>query len=160
MKTVAESNSIRGFEKLVLLLDEAPLDLLHRAVVGGCLYPAHEFLLGPWNGVWRFMVFFFVALLVLRFGIGVARTAFPASAELKQAWRERRTLSKAYDSYQWRKLSGYGVGMLIFQIYWGHGYGTERSALYLASACIVAGIAGRIIWSRRAAMLQPAPSRQ
>ncbi len=156
----ANTNQLSGIEKLLWLLDENPLHTLHRALIGACLLPAHDLLMGRWNGVWRFAMFFFVTLLALRIGVGVVRVAFPASAALKQAWRERRTLSKAYDSYQWRKLSGYGMGLLLYLIYSGRGYGSERGALYFASACLVAGIAGRIFWSRRAALLKPVPSGQ
>ena len=73
------SNQVRGFEKCVWLLDEMPLDMVHRAGIGFLMLPAHDALFGRGAGLWRFIAFFFVTLLVLKFGLGVVRRFFPAS---------------------------------------------------------------------------------
>jgi hypothetical protein len=147
----AASTQVHGFEKCVWLLDETPLDIVHRAGLGALMVPAHEALLGRDTALWRFVAFFFVALLVLKFGLGVVRRFFPASSELKSAWRERRMLGKAYDSYQWRKLVGYGAGLLAFLLGSGRG---QNPTIYFAVGCIVAGIVGTVCWQRRRASLQ------
>lgn len=152
----AASTQVHGFEKCVWLLDETPLDMVHRAALGAVMIPACEMFLGRDVALWKFAGFFFVALFVMKMGLGVVRRFFPASAELKSAWRERRMLSKAYDSYQWRKLVGYGAGMLAFLLGSGRG---QDPATYFAVGCIVAGIVGTVCWQRRRASLQaPTPA--
>jgi hypothetical protein len=154
MNTV-DSTHVHGFEKCVWLLDETPLDIVHRAGLGALMVPAHEALFGRDAALWRFAAFFFAVLLVLKFGLGVVRRFFPASSELNSAWRERRMLGKAYDSYQWRKLVGYGVGLLAFLFGSGRG---QNPATYFAAGCVVAGIVGAVCWQRRRASLQaPTP---
>jgi hypothetical protein len=145
MNTVA-SNQVHGVERWVWLLDETPLDMVHRAGIGFLMFPAHEALFGREAGLSKFIAFFFAVLLVMKFGLGVGRRFFPASAELKAAWRERRMLGKAYDSYQWRKLMGYGTGLLAFLLWSGRGPG---AVLSFAIGCIVAGIIGTIVWRQR-----------
>ncbi len=140
------SNQVRGIEKAIWLLDEAPLDTLHRAVLGFGLLPLQQLVLGSGAAATAIVAFVLAALLVLKFGFGVVRRLFPASAELKAAWRERRMLGKAYDSYEWQKMLGYGLGMLAFQ-FWSRPSHEFYTAF--AGACIFAGILGTICWQVR-----------
>lgn len=150
----AASTQVRGLEKCVWLLDETPLDLVHRAGLGALMVPAYEALLGRNSGLWTFICLFFAALFVMKMGMGVVRRFFPASSELKTAWRDRRMLGKAYDSYQWRKLAGYGAGMLAYLLWSGRG---QSSATLFAGGCILAGIVGTICWHRRRASFVVSP---
>lgn len=147
------SEQVRGFDKCLWVLDETPLDMIHRAALGAILLPAYETAFGRGPGLGRFVAFFFAVLLVFKFGMGFVRRLFPASAALKAAWRERRMLGKAYDSYQWRKQFGYGLGLLAFLLFSGR----EVGAFHIfAGGCIVAGIIGIVIWRQRRASLVPA----
>jgi hypothetical protein len=140
------SNQVRGIESVIWLLDEAPLDTLHRAVIGFGLLPLQQLVLGSGASATALVAFVLATLLVLKFGFGLVRRLFPASAELKAAWRERRMLGKAYDSYEWQKMLGYGLGMLAFQ-FWSrppHGVYTV-----FAGVCTFAGILGTICWQVR-----------
>lgn len=142
----AGSNQLRGIEKLLWLLDEVPLDTLHRAVLGFGLPPFQQLALGSGATATLHVACLLGTLLVLKFGFGVVRRFFPASAELKAAWRERRMLGKAYDSYEWQKMLGYGLGMMAFNL-WSRPAQSFHTGI--AASCLLAGILGTIFWQLR-----------
>ena len=139
-------NQPRGIEKLLWLLDEFPLDTLHRAVIGFGILPLQQLVLGSGGTATTHIAFLLGTLLVLKFGFGVVRRFFPASAELKAAWRERRMRGKSYDSYEWQKMLGYGLGMVAWQFY---SRPEQSFQTVIAAGCLVAGILGTIAWQLR-----------
>jgi hypothetical protein len=146
----ASSNNLRGFEKLIWLLDEPPLDTLHRVAIGFGLLPLHAQVLGRDSAPWQLVLFVLLLLFVLKLGFGVLRSLLPVSAGLKAAWKERRVLGKSYDSYQWKKMLGFGPGMLAYLFWSGQASGFP---LLFAALCTAAGVWGMIHWQGRKRVL-------
>jgi hypothetical protein len=97
-----------------------------------------------------------VALAVVLFGLkafaAVARRLVPATPAVRSRWEWRRQLARYYDSYQWRKLVWFGVGILVAAAA-SPGQGPE---LRLGVACLVSGALGELAWRRTG--LGPKPS--
>ncbi len=148
----ANSNQVHGIEKLVWSLDEAPLDTLHRVAIGFILLPLHAMVLGKESAPWQLVLFVLLLLFGFKFGFGMLRRLMPFSGELKSAWKERRVLGKSYDSYQWKKMLGFGLGMGAYLFWSGQAHGFP---LVFASLCAVSGGWGMIRWQGRKKALAP-----
>ncbi|MGB8326131.1 MAG: hypothetical protein WCE48_00990 [Steroidobacteraceae bacterium] len=133
-------------ERLVFAIESFPFDVIYRGAIGFGLVPAYLSALsasGLRDSSWKFILFFLGLLLALRVVPAVMRRALPFSRELRQRWVERRACAKAYDSYQWKKLLGIGMGLIAYL----RESGTSRTdTLLIASICCLAGAAGWIAW--------------
>ena len=145
MNTVPNSQ-MSAAEKMVLSLETPPWDSLYRAVIGACLMPAFYRVVGGNDSVWKLFVFFLAVLVALRLVPGMLRRVLPFSREVKAIWADRRALARRYDSYQWRKLFGLGLGWLIYFFVSGETWPAGR---FLAGACLVAGAMGLVGWLKR-----------
>ena len=150
------SGQIGSVERLVLSLETAPWDSAYRALIGHGVMPAFLRLFGDDGAPWKLFVFFLVVLAALRIVPGVLRRVLPFSREVKTVWADRRALSKRYDSYQWRKLFGLGLGWLLYLLVSGKAQGAP---LLLAITCVIAGALGLTFWLRTSRVLatQQAP---
>lgn len=137
---------------MILSVEDLPWNVLYRAVVGYFLMPAYGRLFGGNETAWKLVAFFLLVLAALRVVPGMVRRVLPFSPAVKTVWAERRALAKRFDSYQWRKLFGLGLGWTIYLIHSGQGHG---AALFLAVACVAAGAIGFIFWHSRR---KPLPS--
>jgi hypothetical protein len=135
---------------MILALENPPWDSLYRAVIGWFLMPAYLRLAGTDAAHWIIFAFFLAVLAALRVVPGLLRRVLPFSRELKSVWAERRALAKRYDSYQWRKLFGLGLGWLAFLVVAGLAQGVP---LLLAVASLVAGALGLAFWHQRSKVL-------
>ena len=91
----------------------------------------------------RLFAFFLLILFLLRVVPAILRHLLPFSQELQRRWFDRRRLAKHYDSYQWRKLLWFGVGLAAYLAL----YGTARGAQgILTIVCLVAGALGEVRW--------------
>ena len=137
--------------KLILGFENPPWDVLYRVVIGYSIMPVTVHLVGHSPAALQLLAVFLAVLVSLRIIPGVLRRALPFSREVKNAWAERRAVAKRYDSYQWRKLFGIGVGLLVYVP-----RNFQYSAFYLALACVIAGLAGDYLWlkHKRASLSQ------
>ena len=154
--TTATSEQFSAADRLVLSLEAPPLDSLYRAVIGFLIMPAYLVVVGESADAWKLCLFFLALLVALRIGPGLIRRVIPFSRAVKAVWAERRTWGKIYDSYQWRKLFGLGLGWLI-QLFLSDK--TQGLPLLMASACLISGAIGLVCWTRRIKVLaaQTAP---
>lgn len=130
---------------MVLGLENFPCGIIYRALIGWFLMPMCLPLVGGSARPGMLLVFFLLVLLALRVGPGILRRVLPFSRAIKEVWAERRALSKRFDSYQWRKLFGLGLGWLGYLLV----SGTARNfPLILAMACLFAGALGLAFWHR------------
>lgn len=140
------SGQISGGGRIILSLEDLPWHVLYRAVIGYFLVPAYGRLFGGQASAWKLVALFLLLLAALRVVPGILRRLLPFSPAVKMVWAERRALARRYDSYQWRKLFGLGLGCSIYLIRSGQAHGT---ALFLAAGCIVGGTLGLICWHSR-----------
>ena len=84
-----------------------------------------------------------VTVLAMRVIPAAVRMVVPFSPEARRIWAGRRTLAKAWDSYQWQKLFYIGVGLSFYSVFSGE-LSVFRVALCLS--CVVFGAVGVIQW--------------
>lgn len=135
---------------MILALETPPWDSAYRALIGYSLMPAYLHLSGGNGATWKLLAFFLAILVALRIVPGILRRVLPFSREVKTIWADRRALAKRYDSYQWRKLFGLGLGWLIYLLVHGEGWTAAR---FLAGACLVSGALGLALWHRQSRRL-------
>lgn len=135
-------------DRLLLSIEEFPLNILYRAAIGFSLLPIYLWCVGRLHLVDSTgLLLLFVAgvLVALRIVPGLLRRLLPASPHVRKIWAERRHCAQAYDSFQWRKVFGLGLGWLAQLTLTNN---TRVDALTLAIAFLLAGGAGQIFWVR------------
>ena len=135
-------------DRFLLSIESFPIGVLWRAAVGFGLMPAYFALLalaGTRDTTATLLLFLLALFVALRMAPAVLRRLVPASPEVRQAWAQRRALAKSYDSFQWRKLLGLGLGWLAWML---TRHAVRVDALLLASLFVVGGFAGHLVWSR------------
>src|SRR5258705_344801 len=105
------TEQLGAFERALAMVDEMPGVLVYRALVGYALGPLSLAVTAEPLRSWLFAPLFLAVLVALRIVPGVTRRLFPFSPALRGVWLERRLLARRYDSYQWRKLVGFGCGL-------------------------------------------------
>jgi hypothetical protein len=133
-----------SLEKLIVALDAPLTDILWRAAVGFCFLPNYLNLIGIDSWV-PLLLCLLGTLFAMRLGAGVARAVLPFSRAAKDTWAARRALGKEFDSYQWRKLLGFGAGMLGFVTIQRQ---ATPKAWILAAVLVAAGCLGSLFWWR------------
>ena len=144
------SGQIGSVEKMVLALETPPWDSAYRAVIGYGVMPVYLRLPGESGASWKLFVFFLAVLVALRIVPAMMRRVLPFSREVKSVWADRRALAKRYDSYQWRKLFGLGLGWLLYLLVSGKAQGAP---LFLSVASVIAGAFGLTFWLRASRVL-------
>ena len=140
-----------GFsDKMLLAIESRPWDVLYRAVLGFATLWAFTRLRGPGTSDWLLAPFLLALFLALRVGPAVLRKAFPFSEAVKQVWAERRQLAKRYDSYQWQKLLGFGMGLALYLVVFKP---SSMPIVVIAVGCLLAGILGTLLWHVHARQL-------
>jgi hypothetical protein len=135
-------------DRLLLSIEEFPLNILYRAAIGFSLLPIYLWCVAHLqlvDSTSLLLVFVAAVLIALRIVPGLLRRLVPASREVRTVWAERRQAAQAFDSFQWRKLLGLGLGWLA-QLSFTHN--TRFDALALAISFVLAGGAGQLIWIR------------
>jgi len=135
---------------MVLALESFPLDILYRAAIGWSLMPAYLRFSSGERAEWKLFVLLLLVLVALRIVPGVLRRALPVSQAVKEVWAERRALARRYDSYQWRKLFGLGLGWLAQLVVSGENWSGAR---IMAGACLAAGALGLAFWCKQSRSL-------
>ena len=135
---------MKGFEQLLVKLDDGPWTACSRALLGFLIVPAASQLIGETaRTAWGLAGFFLGALFLVRLVPAVARAVVPFSQASLNVWGYRRGLGKRYDSYQWQKLLWVGLGM-FGQILVAREF--PRAAVTLSMLCIGTGLVGLIAW--------------
>jgi hypothetical protein len=142
-------------ERLIVALDAPFTDILWRAAVGFFFLPNYFSFVGS-GSWWVLIACLLVVLFAMRVAAGVARAVLPFSAAAKQTWAARRALGKEYDSYQWRKLLGFGAGMVGYLAMQRQ---ANPKALALAVVVLGAGLVGSLFWWRLRTLASSAPAR-
>src|SRR5262252_5452301 len=137
--------SLTPIERALLLVDAPGIDTLWRAAVGYLLLPLHAFVTGTLHLGMSLTPWLLLTLLAMRVGPAVLRKLLPFPAGARTAWEVRRALGKEFDSYQWRKLAGFGAGWLTYLVLHQQ---TQGRVFVSALVCLVAGIAGWFFWLR------------
>jgi len=131
-------------ETLLLRLETGPWDVLYRALIGfGTIAAFARFRSESWSE-WSLLVWLLCVLAALRVGAAVARKVLPFSESAQRTWAERRGLTKRYDSYQWQKLRGFGIGLALYMVAVKQ---FTRPQAVIAAACLVFGVIASLRWS-------------
>ncbi len=136
---------MKSVERLLVGLETRPWDLLYRAGIGfATLFLASR----PWivsgsDSGWVLVPVLLAVLLALRVIPVVMRKLVPFSKSAQEVWVQRRTIAKRYDSYQWQKLFGFGIGLALYTVLSGQ-LSTARIAV--STACLLCGALGMIRW--------------
>lgn len=133
-------------DQLLLSVEKFPLSLLYRAALGAVLLPLYQACIdsaGLSDSAAHFILFVALVLFALRVVPGLLRRFIPASREVLTVWAERREFAQIYDSFQWRKLLGLGLG-LAAGLFINHE--SRRDAVAIAILFVVGGLAGEFYW--------------
>ena len=111
------TDEFSAYERTLLLLDQSPCGELYRIAIGYFLVPLSsssssasvhpELTLACW---------FLGVLLALRLVPVVIRKILPFPERVVAVWAERRQIAKRFDSYQWRKLVWFGIGLSAYAV--------------------------------------------
>jgi len=141
--TLASKAPAGSVPVMVRCTDVSAFAAVCRTVLGFLLFPTFM-ALSPADAVNRWLLPYFLAiLLALRIVPAVLRQLLPFSREVQAHWFRYRILAKRYDSYQWRKLLWFGLGMIAYIAMRGDALPVQA---YLAASCTVAGLIGAIRW--------------
>ena len=135
-------------DRFLLTVESLPISVLWRAAIGFGLMPAYFAAISRvgWRDSTGTLLLFLLAVLVaLRVVPALLRRLVPASPEVRQTWANRRALAKSYDSFQWRKLLGLGLGWLAWML---ARHAVRIDAIVLASVFLIGGLAGQLVWAR------------
>lgn len=130
-------------EKILIGIGKHPWDLLYRAAAGffAATVAARSDVLAHPKSIYVGVIL--LVLFLLRFVPAVLRRLMPVSDTVRGIWAMRRHVSKYYDSYQWCKLFGFGIGVALhsFAI---QGWRPLEAAV--ASICVLSGSLGMFRW--------------
>jgi hypothetical protein len=139
------------FDQIYINLDKGIPGALLRIVLGILFVPAVA-VVNPQAGLGTMTALLLAMLFAIKLFAGVSRKLAPASTLVRSHWEWRRNLARYYDSYQWRKLLWFGVGILVGgALHW-----SETTPQWLLGlACVVAGAVAEIMWRRHRLSLDP-----
>jgi len=137
--SIAPSNS----QKLLLTIDEFPLDAIWRSAAGFAVFPLTDLLFEKKDSIRFSLVGLFFVLLMTRLLPLLIRKIIPFSISVQQIWSERRVTAKKVDSYQWKKLLWIGLGMLSYVVVSGLFW---KGRVFIALACVLSGGVGMLRW--------------
>ncbi len=132
-------------ERVLLALDVGLPGAIFRVALGVAWVIALR-LLAPGAGLLGAAASLAAVLFGLKALTAIARRLLPATPTVRAQWEWRRNLARNYDSYQWRKLVWFGVGILAAAV----AASTQRGVweVRLGLACILSGALGEVAWRR------------
>jgi hypothetical protein len=146
------AEKIGAIERILLRLDDPPVRELIQFMLGYLTVPTWQRVVRSDGPGWTLIPFFLGVLLAIRLLPMVARKLIRFSSQVRNHWAKRRQLAKRFDSYQWRKLLGMGVGIGAYA--WSD---MSKEGLLLAAVCVFSGAVGWLVWQFKVA--QPGASR-
>ena len=147
--TITSPTIIRAHERLLVLIDQPPWSDLYRVGIGYVMLPLFFYMFGKEAADWYLVLWFIGILVALRLLPVVCRKVLPFSREVKDVWSERRQTAKHFDSYQWQKLSWFGIGLAGYVVLSGTFDGLVCA---LTVFCLLSGGVGVLMWWRRTAV--------
>jgi hypothetical protein len=134
---------MRILEGVVRRVDTPAWHAVYRLMMGSSLLPLFGWWSDSGHADWRLVPFFLVMLLMLRLVPAVVRHLVPFPADACARWSHRRLLAKHFDSYQWRKLLWFGLGLAASMVFFRR---AEGATTLLVVACLVGGGLGAWRW--------------
>ena len=144
----ASSAQLPAYERLILLIEQYPCSAFYRIGLGCVLPLLYCRISSKEDSEWFLILWFLSCLFAIRLFPAVFRKVFPFSKEVKGIWAERREIAKRYDSYQWRKLIWFGIGMACYVVLSGT---WNAVVVALTAFCVVGGGIGVFVWRKRSA---------
>jgi len=138
-------------EKVLVNLDIGVPGALLRVGLGALFVPLVE-AAHPRASLWTLGALLLVSLFAIKVAAAAGRRVVPASDGVRAQWEWRRNLARYYDSYQWRKLVWFGVGIMIGGAV---GWPGTRPQWILGLVCFAAGAAAEPLWRRHHLALTP-----
>jgi len=131
-------------ERVLLNLDVGLPGAILRVALGASLAVVLHLLL-PSAGLAASAGWLAAMLFGLKAFTAVARKVLPTTPAVRATWEWRRNLARYYDSYQWRKLVWFGVGILAAtgvsrQQWWG---------MRLGAGCLLSGALAELAWRQK-----------
>src|SRR5262245_49453647 len=136
-------------ERIIASLDDYPWSAIWRIALGFLFALLYQRASSDHRSQWFLVAWFLILLLSLRIVPTLLRKLFPFSYGLTVTWQERRGTAKTYDSYQWAKLTWFGIGIAFQMSFWG---AWNEIASMLVLFCILAGGWGLAIWQLKYAV--------
>lgn len=134
-------------ERIIVLLDSYPWSALYRVGLG-YLLPLLYYRISSEDNSGLMAILWFLSLLIgLRLFPAILRKLLPFSREVQAVWAERRQAAKRYDSYQWRKLLWFGIGIACYMGVSGRIWNSLFGVL--AVFCMIGGGVGIILWRNK-----------
>jgi hypothetical protein len=142
-------------ERWLVAVETRPWDVLYRALIGlATLWIVSRLKMsGVADSDWLLVPVLLAVFLALRVVPVVARKLVPFSKSAQEVWVQRRTMAKRYDSYQWQKLLGFGIGLALYTAVSGQ-HSTARIAV--AAFCLSSGAVGTILWQNASGQVNAA----
>ena len=134
---------MKCIEHILLKLETVPWHVLYRAALGFTCLAVFTRFRSRDESDWCLGVALLIMMVSLRVVPIFGRKVLRFSVQAQQAWITRRTLAKKYDSYQWRKLFGFGIGLASYIL---ASKEASTARVTLAVGCLAAGLAGEIRW--------------
>jgi hypothetical protein len=141
------SANMRVHERILVLIEQPPWSAIYRIGIGCMMLPLFYRLFGKDDPGWYLVLWFIGVLCALRLLPVVFRKGLPFSREVRDIWIERRQTAKSFDSYQWRKLIWFGIGLAVYVVLSGNSGGIVDALIVF---CILCGGVGVLIWRQRA----------
>jgi hypothetical protein len=136
---------VRLLEKILRRAEAPPWQPMYQLVIGFLVAPLFARLRSEDGPDWQLFPFFLLVLFALRVVPAIVRHLLPFSTDLQAHWFRYRLLAKHYDSYQWRKLFWFGLGLGSYVALFGGPGGNQG---LLALACLLSGALGALAWRR------------
>jgi hypothetical protein len=93
-----------------------------------------------------------LALFAIKAAAAAARRFVPWTPAVRARLEWRRNLARRHDSYQWRKLAWFGLGMAAAALLAGT---RESWELPLATASVLSGLLAEAVWRRKRLSTSP-----
>lgn len=155
MQQTTHSENMKSVERLLVGFDTRPWDMLYRVLIGlaTLLIESRFVMSGIADSDWLLVPVLLAVFLALRVVPVVVRKLVPFSKSAQGVWAQRRTMAKRYDSYQWQKLLGFGIGLALYTAISGQ---LLTARIAVSTFCLVCGAVGTIIWRKTSEQINAA----
>jgi hypothetical protein len=136
-----------AYERILVLLDQSPCGEVYRIAIGYFLVPLSLSNSSASNHPGLSLACWFLGvLLALRLVPVVIRRILPFPERVLAVWAERRKIAKRFDSYQWRKLVWFGVGLSAYAVSVRR---FDGPSAVLTVLCLIGGVLGALAWRQK-----------